>query len=266
MTKTTETKKRVYKSSLSNTLRLELDLALGKQNLIPKEEDVKIAKSKLRKGKKPTVEMTSMSPGFQATVIFAQYECGTGVCIDSTGRILTCAHCVGEKPKIGIQKIVLYSNGLMVLTKCIELDLVADLALLQVTGHYDSESKDFVHNTPSSYPSVKVGETITLGEPLVCFGQPGCDDLESKTERKTDYAVLMRSQGTFEGCLEGGDLNDNSEIGQLQHDCWTYWGHSGAGLFNQNCELVGIHSSWDDEKGTRHGIHLNAIRKFLRLT
>ena len=43
--------------------------------------------------------------GFNATVIFAQYECGTGICIESPmhfdePRILTCAHCLGERGKL----------------------------------------------------------------------------------------------------------------------------------------------------------------------
>lgn len=30
------------------------------------------------------------------TLVFAQYEAGTAVCISSTGLLLTCAHCVAE--------------------------------------------------------------------------------------------------------------------------------------------------------------------------
>jgi V8-like Glu-specific endopeptidase len=57
---------------------------------------------------------------------------------------------------------------------------------------------------------------------------------------------------------------DNSELGKLQHSCWTYWGHSGAGLFEvKNSKLVGLHSSWDGDEGTRHGVHLDALKKFL---
>ena len=38
------------------------------------------------------------------------------------------------------------------------------------------------------------------------------------------------SAGVCTGVL-AGDLRDNSEIGKLVHSCWTYWGHSGAPLF-----------------------------------
>ena len=61
------------------------------------------------------------------------------------------------------------------------------------------------------------------------------------------------------------DINDNREIGQLVHSCWTYWGHSGAPIIHRG-KLIGLHSSWDDETGTRHGVHLLAILEFLNST
>ncbi|KAK2879504.1 hypothetical protein FQN49_000806 [Arthroderma sp. PD_2] len=57
---------------------------------------------------------------------------------------------------------------------------------------------------------------------------------------------------------------DNSEIGNLKNDAWTYWGHSGAPLLVEaNDTLIGLHSPWDDEMGMRQGIPLVAIRAFL---
>lgn len=48
------------------------------------------------------------------------------------------------------------------------------------------------------------------------------------------------------------------------HDCWTYWGHSGAPLMlRATGELVGLHSSWDDQSGMRRGVPLVALRAFL---
>lgn len=58
---------------------------------------------------------------------------------------------------------------------------------------------------------------------------------------------------------------DNAEIGALMHDCWTYWGHSGAPLVDAKAGgLVGLHSSWDEETGMRRGIGVEAIVEFLR--
>ncbi|KAJ7240874.1 hypothetical protein B0H12DRAFT_1134356 [Mycena haematopus] len=62
----------------------------------------------------------------------------------------------------------------------------------------------------------------------------------------------------------GADPHDNSEIGTLRHDAWTYWGHSGAPLIDEaEGTLVGLHSSWDDETAMRHGVPHAAIQAFL---
>lgn len=48
------------------------------------------------------------------------------------------------------------------------------------------------------------------------------------------------------------------------HDCWTYWGHSGAPLLERRTgQLVGLHSSWDEETGMRRGVGCEAIAGFL---
>jgi hypothetical protein len=61
------------------------------------------------------------------------------------------------------------------------------------------------------------------------------------------------------------DPQDNSEIGTLKHDAWTYWGHSGAPLLRRvDGSLLGLHSSWDDSTAMRHGVPLAAIKAFLR--
>ncbi|CAI7632232.1 unnamed protein product [Penicillium palitans] len=60
---------------------------------------------------------TTLGHGLASTLIFAQHEAGTAVCIDSRGWILTCAHCFGETPeewKSERLKWLLYYNGLAV--------------------------------------------------------------------------------------------------------------------------------------------------------
>lgn len=102
---------------------------------------------------------------------------------------------------------------------------------------------------------------------LICIGHPGSEDLEvdSQTPVSTDYDVLHISLGHYRGMAAGQDAQDNSEIGALKHDCWTYWGHSGAPLIDANRgEMVGLHSSWDDETGMRRGVGWEAIQGFLR--
>eukprot|EP01035_Chromulina_nebulosa_P018882 gene18882-24674_t len=101
-----------------------------------------------------------------------------------------------------------------------------------------------------------------MNSSLLCFGQPGRDDLESEVDCKTNYPIISVSKGKYIGCLEG-DIFDNFEIGKLKHSCWTYWGHSGAPLFDSSGLIIGIHSSWDSDTCTRHGIHCEALISFI---
>jgi len=155
-----------------------------------------------------------------------------------------------------------------------------------------------------------------------CVGQPGQDDLESNVSRNTGYPFVYGSKGKYLGIINDDieehpkvkkfktaktpsvttistidieknmkNIMNNFDIGQLRHNCWTYWGHSGAPIFvpisnttntvsstsittststsNTNTNntdtlmLIGLHSSWDDQTGTRHGIHIEAIRRFI---
>ena len=108
------------------------------------------------------------------------------------------------------------------------------------------------------------GQAPHRGAEIICVGQPGRDDLESKSRRKTKYNLVEISEGCFRGMVPGVDPLDNEEIGTLMHDAWTYWGHSGAPLLSRDSGmLVGIHSSWDDKTTMRHGVPLVAVKWFI---
>mmetsp|Transcript_22739 Transcript_22739/g.51447 ORF Transcript_22739/g.51447 Transcript_22739/m.51447 type:complete len:139 (-) Transcript_22739:209-625(-) len=47
------------------------------------------------------------------------------------------------------------------------------------------------------------------------------------------------------------------------HSCWTYWGHSGAPLFDERGHVCGLHSSWDDKNGARHGQTLACLQSVI---
>ncbi|KAL9563306.1 hypothetical protein ACKAV7_012386, partial [Fusarium commune] len=100
---------------------------------------------------------------------------------------------------------------------------------------------------------------------LLCIGHPGSEDLEAERSGvKTEYDTLVLTEGTFRGLNKNQDPQDNSEIGALKHSCWTYWGHSGAGLFDRKTgALVGVHSSWDDKTRMRRGVPLEAVVAFV---
>ncbi|KAK4171607.1 trypsin-like cysteine/serine peptidase domain-containing protein [Triangularia setosa] len=202
-----------------------------------------------------------------ATLVFAQQEAGTAVCIHPSGLVLTCAHCVAEnETELDLEKDhwLLFTSGRAVSAKCVAWDPQRDLALLRITGASVTTTRE--NPDDISFPAVILAdEAPQLGTGLVCIGHPGSEDLEANEAGvATGYDVLHLSTGSFCGYAEGQNLQDNSDIGALQHDCWTYWGHSGAPLLDRKTgTLVGMHSSWDDEAGMRRGVALEAVKVFL---
>jgi hypothetical protein len=51
----------------------------------------------------------------------------------------------------------------------------------------------------------------------------------------------------------------------LLHTCWTYWGHSGAPLFDAATgEVCGLHCAWNEHTGLRHGQKGQLLHEALR--
>jgi S1-C subfamily serine protease len=202
----------------------------------------------------------------ESTLIFAQYEAGTAVCVDASGWILTCAHCFGDDEEeyrmANKRRWLLFYTGLAVQVECRFWDPQRDLALLKVVAIESDGAK--IGDVPA-FRFVALSENKpSYRMPILCIGQPGRDDLESTSALRTKYNLVEVSEGTFRGMARGADPQDNSEIGSLMHDAWTYWGHSGAPLIREaDGTLVGLHSSWDDRTAMRHGIPVVAIREFL---
>ncbi|KAI9645355.1 hypothetical protein NHQ30_006092 [Ciborinia camelliae] len=201
-----------------------------------------------------------------STLIFAQYEAGTAVCVDPAGWILTCSHCCGETEKEcqeNPRRWLLFYTGLAVEVECRAWDPKRDLALLKVITIEIGD--DNIDNTIPQFSYVELPtQPPKPNTPIICIGQPGSDDLESAGNRKTKYNLFEVSEGLFRGMMPEKDPQDNSKIGSLKHDAWTYWGHSGAPLLGaEGGLLIGLHSSWDDQTAMRHGIPLVAIKEFL---
>jgi hypothetical protein len=218
--------------------------------------------------------LTSVPPGnhlrnaLESTLIFAQYEAGTAVCIDPAGWILTCAHCFGDDEEeykaLDKRKWMLFYTGLAIQVVCRFRDPQRDLALLKVIA---IETDDINIGSLPVFRSVSLSMSkIPNKTPILCIGQPGRDDLESTSNRKTKYNLVELSEGMFRGMVRGVDPQDNSDIGTLMHDAWTYWGHSGAPLIREaDGTLIGLHSSWDDMTAMRHGVPAATIREFLQM-
>jgi hypothetical protein len=201
-----------------------------------------------------------------STLIFAQYDAGSAVCVDPAGWILTCSHCFGETEEEwqeSPRRWLLLYTGLAIQVECRAWDSKRDLALLKVVTIEISD--DNINDTIPEFSFVHLStKSPKLRTPIMCIGQPGRDDLESTRNRKTKYNLVELSEGFFCGMMPGKDPQDNSDIGCLKHDAWTYWGHSGAPLLKtDDGSLVGLHSSWDDQTAMRHGIPLVAMRVFV---
>ncbi|KAJ5847525.1 hypothetical protein N7455_011482 [Penicillium solitum] len=203
--------------------------------------------------------------GLASTLIFAQHEAGTAVCIDSRGWILTCAHCFGETPeewKAERLKWLLYYNGLAIEVECRAWDERRDLALAKIV-RIEVPDEQCRGSVNPIFTCVPVAESLSLStcSPIFCIGQPGADDLESDSPRKTAYDLIELSRGRLCGMVAGADPQDNSDIGTLKHNAWTYWGHSGAPLLRRSDgALLGLHSSWDDATAMRHGVDIPYAR------
>ena len=201
----------------------------------------------------------------KASLIFTQHEAGSATCVDPSGWILTCSHCIGETEKEWVtnkRKWLLFYTGLAIQAECRAWDPKRDLALLKIIAVESNEGK--IGAIPTFLFVHLSSQNPSYNEPIMCIGQPGSEDLESESSQRTKYNLIEVSEGTFRGMIHGVDPHDNAEIGTLKHNAWTYWGHSGSPLLREaDGTLIGLHSSWDDRTAMRHGIPLVAIKHFL---
>ena len=200
-------------------------------------------------------------------------EFGTAVCISEKGYILTCSHAVspfeGQKTK---ECLYIFPNGEIVKTLTLEKDEKLDLALLKIIEIYENENKNFIKiekNPEKKFVYAKIKPTIKeenekIGENVFCIGNPCFEMFDDEDEklRRNNYKPFWISFGKIKGYMRDKIYGKN-DLGPLIHDCWTYWGHSGAPIFNNNGEVVGMHNSWNEKNANRHGISLLGIINFI---
>ncbi|KAK3203747.1 hypothetical protein GRF29_106g514984 [Pseudopithomyces chartarum] len=156
---------------------------------------------------------THLQDALDATLVFAQEEAGTAVCISPSGLLLTCSHCVADDEESALNPTaaqwLIFAKGQVVRAVCVAWDGRRDLALLQITHTEPSTS----HANPSdltspSFPHVSISplKTLPLTTSLLCIGHPGSEDLESSTPgQATGYDVLHVSKGIYHGMARGQD-------------------------------------------------------------
>jgi hypothetical protein len=193
-----------------------------------------------------------------------------------------------EEPpqRVGRTKVVMFESGRTFLATCTAVQETADghedVALLQL--HEDFEVNVGAHEEGVGFclpPRADVAsEGVTAGSRLFCVGNPSNIDLESLRSNAAiefEPPAWHSSVGNCEGYLSvvlAQELAAQRERGRaptrgerrkvaeaspveeedgvlMNHTCWTYWGHSGAPLFNEKGCVVGLHCSWDDSTGMR---------------
>lgn len=108
--------------------------------------------------------------------------------------------------------------GSAVKAECVAWDAIQGIALPQIVAaqadHQPIDRCQFPFVQVADGPPVKNASMIRIG-------YPGSEDLEaSQSGTSANSDVLRVSTGLFRGYAEQ-DLQDNSEIGALMHDCWT---------------------------------------------
>ena len=211
---------------------------------------------------------------FAAAAHLIQEEAGSAVLV-SPEALLTCAHCVsaeddpddgsssGEEEeeeetappaRVGRVKLALLADGTVLVAECAAVDEAADLALLCVRARSSMEvSASWV--SPAAAPPRDRA-------PLICIGNPSEFDLESGGRSQFMPPVFFTSQGVYRGLTEPA-RRAAIGLGGMRHNCWTYWGHSGAPLLDGEGALCGLHNSLDPRNAARHGVALGDIQRFL---
>mmetsp|Transcript_12834 Transcript_12834/g.20942 ORF Transcript_12834/g.20942 Transcript_12834/m.20942 type:complete len:401 (-) Transcript_12834:1477-2679(-) len=212
---------------------------------------------------------------YDAVVHFIQEGSGTGVHVGG-GLILTCAHVVDSRDdcddiipcRIGRMKTIMFPSGSVFLARCVAVtegeNGILDSAALRICALVMDFPAASYGDCDSSVdydllPVATVSSTPAVaGTELLCIGNPSSIDLESVASNKNiefDPPTWHTSVGSV----------ISSEDGQLMtHSCWTYWGHSGAPLFNSSGEIVGLHCAWDDGSGIRQAQRLETLLETLR--
>ncbi len=90
------------------------------------------------------------------------------------------------------------------------------------------------------------------GDDVFCVGNPSSIDLES-----TSVSTIQFQPATWHVSV-GRLISTGKDV--LEHSCWTYWGHSGAPIFNRAGQVVGLHCAWNDCNGLRQGQQLEKIQ------
>jgi hypothetical protein len=177
----------------------------------------------------------------------------------------------------GRYKIIILNDGSLHVAQCIYNNDLCDVAFLKFLflNNNDEDSKNSESICNSINNNIKTAEVATTcaetGDAVYCIHNPYDWDLELENgaqPRRNGFIPFTISEGTIDGYVDDNvkkkstsRIHVSNDLGALMHGCWTYWGSSGAPIFNkENGNIVGIHNSWDPSCGQRHGVGIEGIR------
>lgn len=173
---------------------------------------------------------------------------GSGVNLSPTGLVLTAAHCVEAAGGVGAAVSVEFPDGRRFAGQVSAVNAGFDLALVRLKDAAD-------------LPTARVADQpAEVGDWLACVHQPARSYGGTAYPRHKPWHV---SEGRVRGRRDDPLTDQRKNLGAVWYDCWTFWGTSGAPLFNDRGELVGVHNTWNSKTADRHGVPQEAIRAFL---
>jgi serine protease Do len=159
---------------------------------------------------------------------------GSGTLISPQGFILTNYHVIGDLenrrivPRIfvGVVRFVDQPPEVRFLADVVAADPNLDLALLRITRTSGGQP---IGNM--TFPAVPIGDSnkLIVGDPIYVFGFQG-----------TGGNTITFSSGAVGG-FTGEDMESGGKQ-WIKHDAQTGPGNSGGGIYNQDGELIGIHT------------------------
>ena len=166
---------------------------------------------------------------------YVQEGAGSGVIIDSTGYIITCAHVIDGASKITVK----LNNGDLHNAELVGSDPQTDIAVIKINV------KNIKHAIIGDSEALVAGQhVVAIGNPLGELGGTVTDGIISATNREIAIG--------------------NSKYNLLQTNAAINPGNSGGGLFDDNGNLIGIvnaKSTGDSIEGLGFAIPINDAMK-----